>query len=277
MLRRIGSHDKALPLPFRALLALTAALILLGVFLFSPIAGQALWADAAPASAPATKVNVFMSEDFSSLDGWMPYRLFKNKKQTVYTLDVKDSKHCVRAKSDDSSSALAYKKEFDVYEFPVVKWEWMVANLYPDGNIKKKSRNDSPARLYILFKYNPKKAGFFTRLKYSIAKKIYGVYPPGSNLCYLWANRPHKERIITSPAWGNSKDIVLESGPEHLNEWMKERINIVDDYRAAFGKDPPHTAAIAIMNNSDNMGGKATSWFGPIEISGPIENSSGSK
>ena len=255
-------------------LTFAAVLFLLAVFFLLSMRGPALWADSAPAPASCGKANVFLSADFNSLDGWMPYRLFKKKKETLYTLDTKDGEPCVRAESDGSSSALVYKKEFDVYEFPLVKWKWMVANLYPGGDIKKKSKNDSPARLYILFKYNPKKAGFFTRLKYSIAKKIYGVYPPGSNLCYLWANRPHRERIITSPAWKYSKDIILESGPEHLNEWREERINILDDYRAAFGKDPPHTAAIAIMNNSDNMGGKATSWFGHIEIYGPMETSS---
>ncbi|MDA8088997.1 MAG: DUF3047 domain-containing protein [Nitrospiraceae bacterium] len=233
------------------------------------LAVTALWAGTAPIApaAPEEKTNdVFMHEDFRSLDNWMPYRLFKNKKETVYTPGIKNGVSCVKAESDGSSSALAYKKEFDVYEFPVVKWKWMVANLYPKGNIKKKATNDSPARLYILFKYEPSKAGFFKRIEYALAKTKFGIYPPGSSLCYLWGNHPHKERIITSPAWKNSKDVVLEGGPEHLNEWREEQINIVADYRAAFGIDPPHTAAIAIMNNSDNMGGKATSWFGPIEV-----------
>lgn len=265
MARRAARTVKSGPFQLRVLPVFAAVLFSLMLFFH---AGRALWAAAqsTAATAPAPGTDVFLSEGFSSLKGWMPYRLFKKKKNTLYTLDVKDGVHCVRAKSNDSSSALVYKKEFDVYKFPIVKWQWMVADLYPGGNIKKKSRNDSPARLYILFKYNPKKAGFFTRLKYAIVKKIYGVYPPGSNLCYLWANRHHKEKMITSPAWKFSKDVVLESGPAHLNEWRHEQVNIVDDYRAAFGKNPPHMATIAIMNNSDNMGGRATSWFGPIEI-----------
>ena len=209
-----------------------------------------------------------MSEDFSDLSGWMPYRLFKKKNETVYSLAVKNGVQCVMAQSDCSASALVYKKEFDVYKYPVVKWEWMVKNVYPGGNLKKKSGNDSPARLYVLFKYNPKKAGFFTRIKYSMAKMIYGVYPPGSNLCYLWADRAGGERIFTSPAWKYSKDVVLEAGAARSNEWRREKVNVLEDYRAAFGKDPPRMAAIAIMNNSDNTGGKSTSWFGPIEISG---------
>ena len=221
------------------------------------------------AVAPRSNANVFMSEDFRTLGNWVPYNLFKQNRETVYTLDIRDGVQCVQAQSDCSASALAYKKEFDIYKYPVVKWKWMVGNIYPNGDLTKKSTNDSPARLYILFKYDPEKAGFFTRLKYSIAKKMYGIYPPGSNLCYVWANHPHKERIFTSPAWKYSKDIVLEAGPGHTNEWREEEVNILDDYRAAFGKDPPHMAAIAIMDNSNNAKGKSNSWFGPIEIFGP--------
>ena len=223
----------------------------------------------------AAETDVFMSEDFSNLRNWMPYNLFKKKKETLYAPDVKDGVQCVKAQSDRSASALVYKKEFDVYKYPIVKWKWMVGNIYPNGNLEKKSGNDSPARLYILFKYNPKKAGFFTRLKYAMAKMIYGVYPPGSNLCYLWANHRHRKKILTSPAWKYSKDIVIEAGASRLNEWRHEEVDIPEDYRAAFGKDPPRMAAIAIMDNSDNTKGKSTSWFGPIEISGPGVAASG--
>ncbi len=248
-------------------------LLLLSWFFLFPLKGPALWALPAGTDPGGNGAKVFMSEDFKNLEGWVPYRLFSKGKETLYTPDVEDGEPCLKAQSDSSASALVYKKEFDVYEFPVVKWKWMVANLYPKGDIKKKSGNDSPARLYILFKYNPKKAGFFTKLKYSMAKMKFGMYPPESSLCYIWANHPHKERVLTSPTWKYSKNIVLEGGPGKLNEWREEKVNILDDYRAAFGIAPPHTAAIAIMNDSDDTKGKSTSWFGPIEISGPVRTS----
>ena len=245
-------------------------LFLAPVLLFFLAAGVAPAASTGAGSQAKTKI--FLQEDFSSLGGWMPFCFFKKKKPTLYLPDVKDGMHCVKAQSDRSSSALVYKKEFDVYKYPVVKWEWMVGNIYPRGDLEKKSANDSPARLYILFKYDPEKAGFFTRLKYTMAKMIYGMYPPGSSLCYLWASHPHERRILASPAWKYCKDIVLEGGPEYLNQWREEKINILEDYRAVFGKDPPRMAAIAIVNNSDNLGGKSTSWFGDIEITAPEDS-----
>ncbi|MDA8171878.1 MAG: DUF3047 domain-containing protein [Nitrospiraceae bacterium] len=217
----------------------------------------------------AAPERVFISEDFSSLDNWVPFPLFKGRKCTLYTCAVEDGQKCVKAESDCSVSALALDKEFDVYQFPVIRWKWKITALYPNGDIEKKNLNDAPARLYILFKYNPQKAGFFTKLKYSLAKKIYGMYPPQSSLCYVWANRPYNKRVLTSPAWGRSKNIILEAGVKHLDEWRQEQVNILEDYRAAFGKDPPHMAVLAIMDSSQHTCGKSVSYFGGLEISGP--------
>ncbi|MDA8085166.1 MAG: DUF3047 domain-containing protein [Nitrospiraceae bacterium] len=223
--------------------------------------------EAGPAnSQPGNRV--LISEDFSNLDNWAPFRLFKGKKNTLYTCAVEDGQKCLKAESDCSVSALALNREFNVYEFPVVSWKWKVDNVYKNGDIEKKSLNDAPARLYILFKYNPEKAGFFTKLKYSIAKRIYGMYPPQSSLCYVWANRPYKRKVITSPVWSRSKSIVLEAGDAHLGQWRQEQVNIVEDYRAAFGKNPPRMAVLAIMDNSQHTCEKSVSYFGSLEISG---------
>jgi hypothetical protein len=251
------------------MIGIISSLFIVSVLLTFLAAG-ALAGDMTDTAGQAKKI--FLAEDFSNLSGWTPFCFLKGKKPTKYAPDVKDGVHCVQAQSDCSSSALVYKKEFDVYEYPAVKWKWMISNIYPKGDVKKKSANDSPARLYILFKYNPKNADFFTRLKYSMARMAYGTYPPGSSLCYLWANHRHKERILTSPTWKYCKNIVLEGGTEYLNRWREEKINILDDYRAAFGKDPPRMAAIAIVNNSDNLRGASTSWFGSIEITAPEES-----
>ncbi|MCK5347452.1 MAG: DUF3047 domain-containing protein, partial [Candidatus Heimdallarchaeota archaeon] len=69
---------------------------------------------------------------------------------------------------------------------------------YRNGNAKTKEGDDYPIRIYVIFKYDPKRAGFFEKLKYNSAKLVYGEYPPHSALNYIWANKEHKERIITS-------------------------------------------------------------------------------
>jgi hypothetical protein len=58
--------------------------------------------------------------------------------------------------------------------------------------------------------------------------------------------------------------IVLESGEEKLNQWVNEERNVYEDYKKAFGKDPPTISGVAIMTDTDNTGEKAIAYYGDI-------------
>lgn len=47
---------------------------------------------------------------------------------------------------------------------------------------------------------------------------------------------------------------------------MAESVNILDDYRKAFGKDHPATAALAVMSDTDNTGTSAVAYLDFIEV-----------
>ncbi len=58
--------------------------------------------------------------------------------------------------------------------------------------------------------------------------------------------------------------IVIESGDKNKNTWMQEKRNIADDYRLAFGEEPPIISGVAIMTDSDNTKESAVAWYGDI-------------
>ena len=60
--------------------------------------------------------------------------------------------------------------------------------------------------------------------------------------------------------------IPLRSGSALAGQWLEEERNILEDYREAFGEDPPATAGLAFMNDSDNTGESSESWIDWIEI-----------
>ena len=60
--------------------------------------------------------------------------------------------------------------------------------------------------------------------------------------------------------------IILQAGSEKAGKWHEEDINILEDYRKAFGTDPPPVAGIAIMNDSDNTGESPVSYIDYIEV-----------
>ena len=60
--------------------------------------------------------------------------------------------------------------------------------------------------------------------------------------------------------------IVVRSGTRHLNQWMSERRNVLEDYRKAFGKEPPVIIGVAVMTDTDNTGETATAYYGDIAM-----------
>jgi hypothetical protein len=209
---------------------------------------------------------VLFREDFLDLAQWKPLFFPKIQQHSVYTVVTEGDSSFLRAESNASASGIIFSREFDVFAYPKVRWRWKIANIYRKGNAEEKSGDDYPIRIYIIFKYDPETAPFGQRLKYGIAKTIYGEYPPHSTLNYVWASRKYPQRIITNPYAAEAKMILLEAGTEKVGHWVDEEVDIIRDYRNAFGIMPPGTASIAIMNDSDNTGERSVSYVDYIEV-----------
>jgi hypothetical protein len=217
-------------------------------------------------SASGQEGNVFLREDFNDLENWRPLYFPKISKHSIYTIEKEKDNAFLRAESNASASGLIFKKEFTVFDYPKVRWRWKVENVYQKGNAEEKSGDDYPIRIYVIFKYDPETASFGQRLKYGLAKTIYGEYPPHSSLSYVWANRKHQQRIIPNPYASEARMIVMEAGTEKAGQWVEEEVDIIEDYRNAFGTIPPGTASVAIMNDSDNTGERSVSYVDYIEV-----------
>ena len=58
--------------------------------------------------------------------------------------------------------------------------------------------------------------------------------------------------------------IVADSGSGRLGAWQDEARNVYEDYRRAFGEEPPLIKSIAIMTDTDNTGEHAHALYGDI-------------
>lgn len=210
--------------------------------------------------------DILFHEDFFDLEAWKPFTFPKIERHSSYSILQEGAVSYLRAESNSSASALLYKNSFDINRYHKVRWRWRIEKVYERGNAALKSGDDYPIRVYVMFKYDPESAGFKERLTYGIAKAFYGEYPPHSSLNYIWSNKQQDEKIIPSPYTDRSMMIVMESEEEKANTWVDEEVNVMDDYRKAFGKPPPSTASIAIMNDSDNTGEDSVSYIDFIEV-----------
>ncbi len=220
-----------------------------------------------PPAPDAANLAFALRDDFNSLDHWRPFYFPNNKPRTLYTIERKGPERYLQAVSHASASALIWKKTFNVYDYPKMRWRWKVSNVYRKGDITKKTGDDCPLRIYVLFPFQPDKAGVLDFVTFDFWKQICGEYPPQSALNYIWANREDEAgRVADSVFQSQTKIIVLEAGTWNIGKWIEERVDILKDYQKAFGSKPPATATIGIMNDSDNTGEQSVSCLAYIEV-----------
>ncbi len=197
-------------------------------------------------------------------DGWKPLTFKKIGKHTVYTVVKDGDTAAVKAVSEASASGLTREITINLKEYPIVQWRWKVANVLQKGDVTRKEGDDYPARIYITFEYDSSKVGFFDKAKYETVKLLYGQYPPLAAINYIWESKAPKGTVVPNPFTDQAKMIVVESGPDHLNQWMNEERNVYEDYKKAFGGEPPLISGVAIMTDTDNTGESATAYYGDI-------------
>jgi hypothetical protein len=74
--------------------------------------------------------------------------------------------------------------------------------------------------------------------------------------------------MVANPYTDNVMMFVLQSGDAQLQQWVAETRNVYEDYKTAFGEEPPLINAVAIMTDTDNTGESAVAWYGDIEFRG---------
>ena len=147
-----------------------------------------------------------------------------------------------------------------------MEWRWKVSNVIAKGNPKIKSGDDYPARIYLTFKYDPTRVSAWQRTKYGLAKSLYGSYPPHAGINYIWESKLPVGTVVPNAYTDRLRMIVVETGTAKLNEWQNYRRNVYEDYKQAFGEDPPKVSGIAIMTDTDNTGETATAYYGDIRL-----------
>lgn len=241
----------------RSMRAVGAGLIVLGasLFCFSESSGE----------GGIIEVGEFSAEAVGGAvpEGWKPLTFKKVERQTKYEL-VKDGEHVVvKATSEAAASGLTREIKINPKEFPIVRWRWKTENLLKTSDVSRKDGDDYPARLYITFEYDPDKVGFTKKAKYKAGRLIFGDIPIAA-LNYIWEAKAPVGLIVDNAYTDFAKMIVVETGPQRVGMWVEEERNIYDDYKRAFGEEPPMINGVAIMTDTDNTKESAIAYYGDI-------------
>ncbi len=198
-----------------------------------------------PGVSPGRAAEPLPIDDFrAGISARWEEKVFKGK--TVYKPVYEDGRHAVKAESRASASALIYRVSFYPDAYPRLSWSWKIAHTIGKGDARTKAGDDYAARVYVVF---PSFLFWKTRA-----------------VNYIWANRLPRGTFLPNAYTGNAVMVAVESGDVNAGRWLDEERNVADDFRRAFGEDPPKVGAVAIMTDTDNTGEEAVAWYGAIRF-----------
>ena len=179
------------------------------------------------------------------LSGWEEKSFEGNSRYIFVETDIGK---VLQAKTEGKASGLFKEVSVDLVKTPWINWSWKVENTFKDNNERSKEGDDYAARVYVVVSGGV----FFWNTK---------------ALNYVWASREPKDSSWPNAYTGNAKMIAIQSGDIKLNQWLKEKRNVREDFKALFGEDITNIDVIAVMVDGDNTGQSATSYFGDIFFS----------
>lgn len=132
---------------------------------------------------------------------------------------------------------LVGKEGLNIYETPVLSWNWRIHDIPEGANEDGKNTNDVAASIYVVFDLGKV---LFRKVPKSIRYTWSSTLPAGTELSHFY---------------GNQKIIVMGSGTDGIGEWKTFERNIVEDYKRLFGDPPPEVPlAILILSDGDSTG-----------------------
>ncbi len=198
----------------------------------------------ATAAAPSLPISTFSEQ---SLVKWKHHSFSKN---TDYGLVLLDNNWVLRAKSEDSASALIRSVNIDLEKTPILQWSWRVDKPLSGLDEKNKVGDDYAARVYVVHK-----KGFFDR---------------GVAINYVWSGSNSKGSSWPNAyAMKSSYMLALQDSLTPLSQWQYESRNVREDFKSLLGLEVNTVQVVVLMTDTDNSGLDAEVYYGDLSFNAP--------
>ncbi len=199
--------------------------------------------------------------------GWEKWILHPLKRKTDYGWKKDRKGVYLEAKSHASASGLIKRLNIDPKSLPYLQFSWMVDGLLEGADVGDRANEDSPVRVVLAFDGDKstlpmKELAFMERVKTFTGHDL-----PFASLTYVWDNKRPLNTIVPNPHTGRVQKVVASSGSAGVRTWQMHQRNILNDYRAAYGKEPGKLIAIAVMTDTDNTKTQAQARYRGLVLS----------
>ena len=180
---------------------------LLGVIVLALLIAAA---ESPPARAESMRVDDFSRDkDGASPQGW---RTRGDSKSTTYLVRKGPPAYLEGKSRDEGPVQIARKVVYRLQEYPYLSWEWRVITLPTGGDERFTKTGDSAAAVYVIL------AG--------------AAWP--NTIKYVWSASVPKGTRLISPFDSKTKMVILRSKGDPLNQWVKEKVNVLEDLKEFF-------------------------------------------
>lgn len=204
----------------------------------------------------------------SPFAGW-EHRGFPGKRATAYapTLDG-GTREAIEVRAESSASMLRQTLRIEPADLGQVRFSWKVPALIAQADLGQRDKADAPVRVVLAFEGDRSRLSLKDAMVSELAHALTGEPMPYATLMYVWCNTRAPGTLIPSTHTSRIQKLVVESGPERLNQWLDYERDIRTDYQRAFGEPPGALVGVAIMTDTDNTRSSARAWYGPVRVDG---------
>ena len=201
-----------------------------------------------------------------SADAWAHLPLSSLKKDTRYSVVLKDGKSILQAEADASASLYGARLKPTLASYGALSWQWQTDALVPGADNREKSKEDAPVRVIAAFDGDKAVLSDAEKRQFKWAKRMSGREPPYATLIYIWSEQVPVETVIPSAHSGRVKMLVVASGSAGLGQWHTLRRDLRADFKRAFGEEPGPLLGVGVMTDTDNTGAKASARYADIRL-----------
>ena len=244
------------------------------------IAISAMWTSAYPVFAeelvPAHgPVNLHV---FSSASGTVPPAPWRvvglprsSKPLTQFDLVPMDGHPVLRVQTDHSYANLVHDlPNLALAPGMQLRWRWRLDQPLHSTDLRQRAGDDSPLKVCALFDLPIEQLDFVERNLLRAARSMSGEKLPAATLCYLWDARLPAGTLLDNAFTHRLRMIVVDSGEQHLGEWVAHTQNLAADFHRAFGKEAPNLPpllGLLVGADSDNTAGHSLGYVGDVTLS----------
>jgi len=203
-------------------------------------------------------------------EGW-EHITYPGALKNKFSIKEEGKSTVLRVTSLNSASAMFTRVDIDLAVYSVLVWRWRVNRVVGMAVETKRDRNDSAARVRVVFGSTADRLVDEEMPAVLKFLKDQGIEfptgePRGYKIDYIWANRLEKGRHLDYPGEGNHRVIVLETGNDRAGRWLWEERNLAKDFRKCFGFDPPRLSGVLVLSDTDQTNEGVKAAFGNMVL-----------